>query len=332
MENQFLVSVADAYIYDAETNGLIVRGKALLNSGIEESVQNQEINAGKGSGLIYEFNFAKALNFTIESATFDTAYICLQNGTGISRELAEYHREEILTFDEYGKATLQATPSGKVQVEMPNGVFNQVTPTGKEITVAELKGKESTVVYIESKELDTITISAEKFPKAVKLVLNADINTNAGKIAELQITVPRFKPDGALNLSMAHDAVNSSALNGKALKDNKNNLSYFHIVPTEDGAGNVGITRLVASPSTIELSASETGDSAVLNVIGIRGGQYSNITLDNADLTFTSDDETVATVDATGTVTLAVGATADTHTIIHITDGTYKDIVAVYVL
>lgn len=332
MENQFLVSVADAYIYDSETDSLILKGKALLNSGIEQSVQNQEINAGKGSGLIYEFNFAKALAFTIEDATFNTAYICLQNGTGISRELAEYHKEEVLVFDEYGKAELSSTPSGQVQVEMPNGTYMGVTATAKVITVPELKDQEVTVVYVEQRELDTITISADKFPKSVKLVLNADINTNGGKMAELQITVPKFKPDGALNLSMAHDAVNSSALNGKALKDNKNNLSYFHIVPMEDGAGNVGITQLATAPSEVQLDAGVAGDNVTVKVIGIRGGLYSNITMDNSKLTFTSDDSAVATVDATGKITLASGAIAGQHTVVRVTDGKYTDIIVAEVI
>lgn len=329
-ENKFLTSVADVKLYDDKTGDLILNGKTLLNSSMTQAIQSQAIYAGKGSKKIFEYNYQKELSFSIEDATFNTSYICLQNNTKVLRELADYYTNEYVTLDGSGKGTLSQEPVGNIHIENENGTFTQIVSNGKEFTYPTLSGQEVQVSYAYKEMMDNITLSADSFPKAVRMVLNGDIMTNNGKEEEMQIVVPKFKPDGAMELSMTHDGVSSSSLAGTSLSDNKGNYAYisFKAVNEED----VPVINIAASPSEIDLDSTVSGDSEQITVYGIRGGSYGVVLLDNKKLTFTSDDPTIATVDVNGLVTMGVSANAGDTTVIRITDGKTKDNVEVTIL
>lgn len=331
-ENQFLVSVADVMLFDTTGNQeqLILSGKTLLNSSLTQSMQTTAIYAGKGSQKVFEYNYQKELAFTIEDAAFDTAYICLQNGTKVNNQLAEIYTQEKVTFDASGVATVTGAPIGVVQAQLENGEYATLTSVGATITDLRFANKaEVNVIYAEAKTVDTITIDAKTFPKAMKMVLNVDIYTNNGKEQEMQITVPKFKPDGALELSMTHDGVSSSALAGSALADKDGNYAYIAFNNIA-GTTAVAVTSLAATPTLVEFDlVSPTPVKPV--VLGIRGGVYGNITLDNTALTWTSDDASIATVAPDGTIALAGGIVGDTVNV-RVTDGTYTDVIQVEVV
>lgn len=329
-ENKFLTSVADVKLFDDKTGDLILNGKTLLNSSMTQAIQSQAIHAGKGSKKIFEYNYQKELSFSIEDATFNTSYICLQNNTKVLRELADYYTNEFITLDSTGKGTLSQEPVGNIHVENENGTYTQIIPNGRDFTYPTLSNQEVQVSYAYKEMMDNITLSADSFPKAVRMVLNGDIMTNNGKEEEMQIVVPKFKPDGAMELSMTHDGVSSSALAGTSLADNKGNYAYisFKAVNDED----VPVIKIATSPSEIDLDSTVSGDSEQITVYGIRGGSYGVVLLDNKTLTFTSDEPTIATVDADGLVKLGTSANAGDSTVVRITDGKAKDIVEVTVL
>ena len=68
------------------------------------------------------------------------------------------------------------------------------------------------------------------------------------------------------------------------------------------------------------------GDTKSITVIGIKGGLYSNVGIDTADCTITSDGAAIATV-ADGVVT---GVTAG-DTLVNIAYGDVKDVIKVTV-
>lgn len=330
-ENQFLTSVANVRLFDGTTGDLILNGKALLNSSMTQSIQNQAIYAGKGSKKVYELDYQKELTFAIEDATFSTTYIALQNGTRINRQLAEYFTDEVVVLDAAGKAKLSKIPVGAIHVEQINGTFAQVQPSGTNLDEVEflaMANKEVTVVYPVQEMMDTITISGEEFPASVRMELNADIRTNRGKFGEMIIEAPAFKPNGALELSMTHDGVASSSLEGSCLADAKGNYAYIKIHEIEQST--VLYTALASNPSKVQLDTANP--SRTVSVLGIRGGNYNNVLLKNSDLTWTSEDQAVATVTADGTITMASGATTGDHTVINVTDGTYTEVIAVYIV
>lgn len=332
--NQFLVSVADVKIFDCD-NGverLMINGKTKLNTSLTQTIQTTSLYAGKGAQKIFEYNYQKELAIALEDAAFDVKYIAMQNGTTIVNQLSEFYKEEEVTFDPTGVATLTGTPSGVVQVQMSNGEFMAVPAVDQTITDIAFADVTATVVYAEMKNLDTITIDAKSFPKAMKLVMNVDIFTNAGKIQEMQIVIPQFKPDGALDLSLTTDGVASSTLNGTALIDQKGNYAYFAFENVAGATGaNAIITGLATNPSLISLDATGT-ETVAVKVLGLRGGIYGNVPLVNTDLTFTSKDTAVAQVSANGVISLGDTATVGNETTIEVSNGTYKDVIVVEII
>ena len=331
--NQFLVSVADIMLFDitCDKEMLMLVGKTELNTSITQSIQSTSIYAGKGAQKIFEYNYQKELAIAIEDAVFDAKYIAMQNGTKIVSQLADFYIKEEVTFDTLGKATLKETPAGDVQVLLENGEYKTITPTGKEVLDVLLKDKKTSIVYAQSTVMDTITIDAKTFPKAMKLVMNVDIFTNAGKQMEMQITVPQFKPDGALEISLTTDGVASSALNGSALIDKSGNYAYFAFKDVSGQNSLVAYTALAANPSVIDL-AQDVGLPVTPQVIGIRGGAYGNVPLDNSTLTWESSDTNVATVDPTGKISLGATAVAGQKANITVTKDALKDVISVEII
>lgn len=329
-ENKFLTTVADVKLYDNDTGDLILNGKTLLNSSMTQSIQSQAVYGGKGSQKLFEFNYQKELAFSIEDAVFNISYMTLQNNTKVLRELADYYTDEFVTLDSGGKGELSQTPIGNIHVENEDGTHTQVVPNGKSFTYTLLAGKEVRVSFVYKEIMDNVTISASSFPKAVRMVLNGDIMTNNGKEEEMQIVVPKFKPDGAMELSMTHDGVSSSALAGSSIADNKGD--YAKISFKKVNESDVQLIKIAASPEEVDLDSAVVGDSEQLSVYGIRGGSYGVILLDNKKLTFTSDEPTIATVDVNGLVALGSAAKSGDNTVIRITDGKLKDNVEVTIL
>lgn len=328
-EKQYLVSVADALLFDPDTDNLTIKGKALLNSSIEQSMQNQEVFAGRGSQLQFEYNYQKVLNISIEAADFAPAYLAMQTGSTIKNELSKYFTEEDVVFDGTGNGILAETPVGNAYVELPDGNLT-VIPTGKNINIASLANKTAKVVYQYNTTVDVITIPANTFPKAYRLVLTSDVYGTNGKTHEMQVEVPKYKLDGAISLSLQHDQVGSFTLNGKSLADKDNNYAYVKFKPL--AVTNIPLIALAATPSEVQLDSATTGDAEQLTVYGLRGGLYTNIIVDSAKLTFSSDDDTIATVDATGKIELGASATSGQSTVVRITDGTHTDVVQVEIL
>lgn len=317
-ENQFLVSVADVKFINPLTGDLILNAKTELDSTMTQSVQSQLINAGKGAKTIYEYNFTKELLFTVTDAVFDFKYLAMQNGTGITRELSDYYADEKVMLDSTGKGTLKHTPVGNVHVESETGEYVQVIPTGDEFVYANLKDKEVKVSYVYKETMDKILITGDAFPKAVTMVMNADINTNAGKVSELQITVPRFKPDGALELSLTTDGVSSMPMSGRAL-DHDGVYAELNIKMMEGQA--VTVNKIFVDAPEIDMLAGQTpADTETIKVFGVRGGLYGIVPMDNADLTFTSDDPTIVSVDGDGVITVEATANAGDVTLIRVVD------------
>lgn len=62
----FLVSTADFAMYYDEI--LVCTGTTNLNTSVEVSMQEQNVNAGKGNQLIYSYKYGRELNVTLEAA------------------------------------------------------------------------------------------------------------------------------------------------------------------------------------------------------------------------------------------------------------------------
>lgn len=304
----FLVSTADvAFIVNGT---LAFTGTTSLNTSISVSMEDQEITGGKGNKTLYKYKYGRKLAPSIEMAEWNLAYIAANVGSSIFEGLRDvFAVSECVTLTN-GTGTLQKAPVGKVYVEKADGSSVEVTPAGSTITIGS--GNETVLVtYQYNTNVKRVTIDAESAPLVGKLILTADKHNNkTGKVGEVQIEVPSFQLSGTFDISLEASGSTTTKLDGDALAVDGASCSdgsvYAYITDIPSAASAITISDIAVTPAVIELAANETIN---ISVIGIKGGLYSNISIDSSECTITSEDTAVATV-VNGTVTgVASGVT-----------------------
>lgn len=322
----FLVSTANvAFLH----NGMLAfTGTTSLNTSISVSMEDQEITGGKGNKTLYKYKYGRKLAPSIEMAEWNLAYIAANVGTTIFEGLKDvFAVAECVTLTK-GVGTLAKTPTGKVFVEKNDGSTVEVTPVDSTITVG-IEDDNVSVTYQYSTNVKRVTIDAESTPMVGELILTADKhNSLKGKVGEVQIDVPSFQLSGTFDISLEASGNTTTKLDGDALCVEGASCSdgsvYAYISEIESVESAVVVSDLAVTPSVINLAVDETKQ---LNIIGIKGGLYSNVGIEATDCVITSDDSNVATV----TDGIVTGVSAG-ETLINVTYGNAKDFVKVLVV
>lgn len=327
---EFLVSTADFSMFYNDI--LVCTGTTNLNSSIEVSMQEQNVNGGKGNKLVYSFKYGRELNVTLEAADFKLEYLAANLGNDITTGLADMYKiAQCITLNN-GVGILPATPIGDVAVELSDGSIITVKPTGNTIDLSDKGVTDKTVnaTYKFSNMAKSIIIDADTAPKVYHLVLDADRhNSKLGKIGSLQIDIPSYQPAGNFTVNFTPDGVTSTNIDGKALAVDGDTCEsgsavYAYIREFSDTTSAITVADIAATPATVSLTVGATKE---LSVIGLKGGAYSPIALENTDCTFISRTTGVATVDEDGVVKGISNGTA----IIEVEYNGIKDIVEVTV-
>ena len=301
----FLVSTADFALYYKDI--LACTGNTNLNTSIEVSMQEQNVNAGKGNKLVYSYKYGREINVTLEAADWKLEYIAASVGSKITEGLTDvYKMGECIQITD-GIGVLPSIPIGEVAVELPNGTIVTVTPELTSIDLTKFSVNHGTVkvTYQYRATAKSITIDSDTSPNVYKLVLKADKHNNQiGKVGSVEVIIPSYQPSGNFTMNFTPDGVSSTSIDGKALaveKDTCDNGSsvYAYIKEYDDISSAITVSEIAATPAILELPS---GMAATISVIGLKGTLYSPIQLDNADCTFVSDDPTVAIVDDKGMV------------------------------
>lgn len=298
-----LVSVADVLFFNPVTDAYMGEGLALTDSTITQEMQSIETRGGYLNALLFNINHSKTLTVNITSATFKMEYLAFQTGTPIVTGLSGVYKfDECVSFTK-GIGSTAETPLGKVWVRMPNGAVTGFEPTGKQIDIG-MSGFDGQlqVVYRFNKNVNQITIDTKTQPLTVKAVLRVHTLTQDGEAGYLEITVPRLKFDGSIELSLTSDGVSTFGLSGSALEvaDDCGSAYYadakFYSETTEE----VPVYAIAAIPNVLTMKAS---GKETIQLMGLRNEPYSNVLLDNKTVTFNTADQSAATVDANGVVT-----------------------------
>ena len=148
-----------------------------------------------------------------------------------------------------------------------------------------------------------------------------------GKVGEVQIEVPSFQLNGTFDISLEASGNTTTKLDGDALAVEGASCAdgsvYAYITEIPSVASSVAVNDLAVTPAVIEIAVNE---EKKLNIIGIKGGLYSNVAIDAKDCVITSDDSSTATV----TDGVVKGVQAGT-TYINVSYGEVKDVVKVTV-
>ena len=321
----FLVSTADVAFFVNDM--LAFTGTTSLNTSISVSMEDQEITGGKGNKTLYKYKYGRKLAPSIEMAEWNLSYLSANVGSTVFEGMKDvFVVAECVTLTK-GVGTLKKTPVGKVFIEKPDGSTAEITPVGSTITVGDSDGT-ILATYQYSTNVKRITIDAESTPFVGRLVMSADKHNNKkGKVGEVQIEVPSFQLNGTFDISLEASGTTTTKLEGDALAVDGTTCSdgsvYAYITEIPSVESTVTVNEIAVTPAVINLAVDETKS---LNVIGIKGGLYSNVGIDIADCIITSENSETATV-ADGIVT---GVAAGT-TYINVDYNGVKDIVKVTV-
>lgn len=321
----FLVSTADVAFM---VNGtLAFTGTTSLNTSISVSMEDQEITGGKGNKTLYKYKYGRKLAPSIEMAEWNLAFIAANVGTNIFEGLKDvYAVAECVTLTA-GVGTLAKVPVGNVFVEKADGSTIEVTPVGSTITVGSA---DDTVraTYQYNTTVKRVTIDAESTPLVGELLLTADKHNNLkGKVGEVQIDVPSFQLSGTFDISLEASGTTTTKLDGDALAVEGASCSdgsvYAYITEIPSVEASIAVADIAVTPAVINLSVDE---EKALNIVGIKGGLYSNVGLKASDCVIASEDAATATV----TDGVVKGVQAGT-TYINVDYNGIKDVVRVVV-
>ena len=337
--NQFLVSVADAVLRDPNTGAGIAYGVANLSSAFTLSMQKTEVRGGINNPLLYTYFHDRAVEIKIEQAIFTETVLALNAGTSVYSGAVSALKTECIVLAS-GSGNLSATPTGNVEVFLPNGTIQSVTATGGSITVSGGANQKVDVVYPYTVNADQVTVEAITPPTVVDLTLIAQVRDNTGVIVYyLQINVPRFQISGNYTMSLAANGVSNQAMDGTALVSYSSDCTtgnyYAKAVWVPAGSTSIPVTAIAATPSTISVPSASLPTTRQITLLGIRGGIYANLNVtSSASYVRAGSGSAAITVGAgTGVVTFTASGSAGyaatvTATYYDATTGSLTDTVA----
>lgn len=328
----FLVSTADFALYYNDI--LACTGTTNLNTSIEVSMQEQNVNGGKGNKLVYSYKYGRELNITLEAADWKLEYLAANVGSKITEGLTDVYKIGECIQITNGTGVLSAVPIGDVAIELNNGLIVTATPvnTTIDLTAYDIENESVKATYRFNKIAKSIAIDADTAPFVYKLVLDADKHNNKlGKVGSVQVIVPSYQPSGNFTMNFTPDGVSSTNIDGKALAVEGETCSdgssvYAFIKEFDETASALVVNEIAATPATINLDTTEHM-LEIISVIGLKGVMYAPIELDNGDCTFVSDAPDVATVDEKGSVRAVAAGSAK----VTVTYGSISDEVDVVV-
>lgn len=209
----FLVSTANFVLkYNGE---VACTGTTNLNTSIEVTMEEQNVNAGKGNKLVYSYKYGRELAVTLETANWDLKYIAANVGTDIASALrSRYAIGECLTLTNYVGTLPKAPVAGtKVAVDLGAGAIVELEASGTTVDLSAYStqigdSKTVNVTYCFDDTADELIIDAETSPKVYELILDADKHNNQlGKVGSVQIYIPSYQPSGNFTVEFTPDGV-----------------------------------------------------------------------------------------------------------------------------
>ena len=230
MGKKFMVSVADARVYDISNGNLLAIGKTLIDSSIDMKLGSTDIKGGRGSQLQTVYYHTADLHIKITDTQWNLDFLSMTVGQDVVTG-AKVFTEETVTLGAGGSGTVSGTPivvDGSIiygWVTLPSGVVEKVTFTGSNFTSS--LGTSGQVVcvryYHTNSAARELTISANTLPKVVRVELETLLVSTASttnRIGVVQINVPTATLTGAFSLAMKSDGVSTTPLELRALASN----------------------------------------------------------------------------------------------------------------
>ena len=337
------VGTIEGFTQSSTQPAKVFTSTTLQESGLTINVTAEDIRGGLSNPLLGRYFHDSVLEANIVDALFDLSYLALNVGGEVTVGGDTLVTETVVTTA--NKITVVGTPvafgtAGTVGWYTIQGEDNwtPITFVGKEAQTTIAAGQTVCVRYNATNDaLKTFVIPSSVIPSELHVIMTyplfaagsdrASLSTSS-QVGELIVDIPRFQFAGNVELSLTSSGVATSNLSGSALAMNTSinckDLGKYGTVKMNifDQNWYDDLIALAIDNADVALvnSATET-----LKVIGIfqDGGAILTGMVDNANLTFTSEDTTKATVGAhTGLVTAAASGTGTTKIEVKATDKT----------
>lgn len=328
-----VAGVGTIQLFDPSTNALILTSKTLTEEGLNFSSTAEEARGGAGNALLGKYYHDSTFGLTLTDQLFDLQYLALNCGGSI-QAASDVMTNEQITIAVANTITVAQTPvafNGAVigwakKSNESDSAYRLITFTGK---TATLEGANVGDIYCVKYFYNNL--SARKFivntayiPATVHAIAtfplfksgtSSDQFTSSSQIGEIQIDVPSFQLEGAQELSLTSGGISTASLNGSALATYSGNGGCsdggFYAIVTEVLYGKSvfdNVVSLAVADSDIDLTVGET---QAIKVYAIYSDGTVPSIVDNALLTFTSSDDAIALVDASGVVTAKATGSAN---------------------
>lgn len=328
-----VAGVGTIQLFDPSTNALILTSKTLTEEGLNFSSTAEEARGGAGNALLGKYYHDSTFGLTLTDQLFDLQYLALNCGGSI-QAASDVMTNEQITIAVANTITVAQTPvafNGAVigwakKSNESDSAYRLITFTGKTATIEGANvGDIYCVKYfynnlsarqfiVNTAYIPSIVYAVATFP-LFKSGTSTEQFTASSQVGEIQVQIPNFQLEGAQELSLTSGGISTASLNGSALSTFSGNGGcsdggYYAII-TEvlyDKSVFDNVVSLAVADSDIDLTVGET---QAIKVYAIYSDGTVPSIVDNALLTFTSSDDAIALVDASGVVTAKATGSAN---------------------
>jgi len=331
LSKKYLVGVGTAHAYDPQTGDLVFESQTEIQNSIAISASAQEIREGYGAQLGYVYYHTSKVEFTLQDAQFNLAFIAKAVGSDISTNNDVWYEENV-TLSTGGTGTVLATPLQSPDspavygwVTDANGNTTKVTFTGSNFTLAG--GTSGDVVLVRYYKNDSaaqqITVPSNILPGIVRLVIDAQLassDVGTGILGTVQVEIPRAQFDGTNTLTLSNTGVSNTEIKGQALAYNDTSAGYSvtgvyakitEIINDSNWYDNVEF--LSVADDTITLTSGSSTAQLQIYAVPTSGSAFL---APIEDITFASSASGVATVSSSGLVTRVTSGSANVSAVI----------------
>ena len=280
----YMASVADVDLIKGSQ--LVCSAKTLTDSSLSISVNNEEIRGGKGGKLYGKYYHTSAMTLSLTDVMFNMDFIAANVGAVKTIGGKTMTIEEV-TASTDGQITVTGTPVdflGKGTIgwyaKAGENDWNAITFVGQVATASGvISGQKYCIKYnVTNNALEQIVVDADIVPDEMTAILKADLflgekpndEASGSKVGYVEITVPRFQPDGALDISMTMTGAATTPLNGSALATFDSALTcsqsgYYAVINKVQSNANWydGLIALAIEDADVQLDASATSSNIV---------------------------------------------------------------------
>ena len=320
-----VAGVGTVQLFDPSTNALILTSKTLTDEGFNFGSTAEEARGGAANALLGKYYHDTVFGLTLTDQLFDLQYLALNCGGAIQAGSDVMTNEQVV-INTANTLAVSKTPvafNGAVvgwakKSTEPDSAYRLVEFTGKQATIdgASVNDVFCVKYFYNDVTARKFVVNTAYIPSTVHAIAtyplfksgtSTETYTSSSQIGEIQVDIPLFQLEGQQELALTSGGIASASLSGSALSTFSGNggctdTGYYAIISEIIYGKSTwdNVVNLAVASSDITLNVSDTQK---IKVYAIYSDGTVPAVVDNSLLTFTSDSDSIAIVNASGVVT-----------------------------